>query len=308
MKTELSIIAPLLNEQDNVYELYNRLKKVCRKINCSFEIIMVDDGSTDNTLQVIEKISKEESELKYISFSRNFGHQAALFAGIQKSTGENIILIDGDLQDPPEEIENLWHKIYQGNDVVYAKRKIRKGESILKKSTAAIFYRLLNSITSISIPVDTGDFRIINRNVANELLKMKDHSKFLRGEIAWLGFKESYIEYERESRKKGNSNFGYKKMLHFAIDGITGFSNFPLKFASISGILVSLISFVMIVYVLMAKYVWHHTITGWTSIMVTVLFLGGIQLLSIGIIGEYISRINDNVKQRQLYVIKKTNC
>jgi dolichol-phosphate mannosyltransferase len=308
LKTELSIIAPLLNEQDNVYELYNRLKKVCRKINCSFEIIMVDDGSTDNTLQVIEKISKEESELKYISFSRNFGHQAALFAGIQKSTGENIILIDGDLQDPPEEIENLWHKIYQGNDVVYAKRKIRKGESILKKSTAAIFYRLLNSITSISIPVDTGDFRIINRNVANELLKMKDHSKFLRGEIAWLGFKESYIEYERESRKKGNSNFGYKKMLHFAIDGITGFSNFPLKFASISGILVSLISFVMIVYVLMAKYVWHHTITGWTSIMVTVLFLGGIQLLSIGIIGEYISRINDNVKQRQLYVIKKTNC
>ena len=308
MKTELSIIAPLLNEQDNVYELYNRLKKVCRKINCSFEIIMVDDGSTDNTLQVIEKISKEESELKYISFSRNFGHQAALFAGIQKSTGENIILIDGDLQDPPEEIENLWHKIYQGNDVVYAKRKIRKGESILKKSTAAIFYRLLNSITSISIPVDTGDFRIINRNVANELLKMKDYSKFLRGEIAWLGFKESYIEYERESRKKGNSNFGYKKMLHFAIDGITGFSNFPLKFASISGILVSLISFVMIVYVLMAKYVWHHTITGWTSIMVTVLFLGGIQLLSIGIIGEYISRINDNVKQRQLYVIKKTNC
>ena len=308
MKTELSIIAPLLNEEENVYELYNRLKKVCQKINCSFEIILVDDGSTDNTLQVIEKISKEESELKYISFSRNFGHQAALFAGIQKSTGENIILIDGDLQDPPEEIENLWHKIYQGNDVVYAKRKIRKGESILKKSTAALFYRLLNSITSISIPVDTGDFRIINRNVANELLKMKDHSKFLRGEIAWLGFKESYIEYERESRKKGNSNFGYKKMLHFAIDGITGFSNFPLKFASISGILVSLISFVMIVYVLMAKYLWHQTITGWTSIMVTVLFLGGIQLLSIGIIGEYISRINDNVKQRQLYVIKKTNC
>lgn len=308
MKTELSIIAPLLNEEENVYELYNRLKKVCHKINCSFEIILVDDGSTDNTLQVIEKISKEESELKYISFSRNFGHQAALFAGIQKATGENIILIDGDLQDPPEEIENLWHKIHEGNDVVYAKRKTRKGESILKKSTAAIFYRLLNSITSISIPVDTGDFRIINRKVADELLKMNDHTKFLRGQIAWLGFKESHIEYEREGRKMGNSNFGYSSMLRFAFDGITGFSNFPLKFASISGILVSLISFVMIIYVLMAKYVWHQTITGWTSIMVTVLFLGGIQLLSIGIIGEYISRINDNVKQRQLYVIKKTNC
>ena len=308
MKKEISIIAPLLNEEENVYELFNRLKNVCQKINCNYEIILIDDGSTDNTLQVIEKIAQEEAELKYISFSRNFGHQAALFAGIEKSTGDTIILIDGDLQDPPEEIENLWHKINEGNDVVYAKRKIRNGESFLKKSTAAIFYRLLNSITSVSIPVDTGDFRIINRKVADELLKMNDRTKFLRGQIAWLGFKESCIEYEREGRKKGNSNFGYKKMLRFAIDGITGFSNFPLKFASISGILVSLISFVMIIYVLMAKYIWHQTITGWTSIMVTVLFLGGIQLLSIGIIGEYISRINDNVKQRQLFVIKKSNC
>ena len=308
MKKELSIIAPLLNEEENVYELYNRIKKVCQKINCNFEIILVDDGSKDNTLQVIEKIAQEESDVKYISFSRNFGHQAALFAGIEKSTGDKMILIDGDLQDPPEEIENLWHKINEGNDVVYAKRKIRNGESFLKKSTAAIFYRLLNSITSISIPVDTGDFRIINRKVADELLKMNDRSKFLRGQIAWLGFKESYIEYERDARKNGNSNFGYNKMLRFAIDGITSFSNFPLKFASISGILVSLISFIMIIYVLMAKYIWHQTITGWTSIMVTVLFLGGIQLLSIGIIGEYISRINDNVKQRQLFVIKKSNC
>jgi polyisoprenyl-phosphate glycosyltransferase len=308
LKITLSIIAPLLNEEENVYELFNRLKKVCQKINCSYEIILVDDGSTDNTLQVIEKIAQEASNIKFISFSRNFGHQAALFAGIEKSTGDTIVLIDGDLQDPPEEIENLWNKINEGNDVVYAKRKVRNGESFLKKSTAAIFYRLLNSITSISIPVDTGDFRIINRKVADELLKMNDRSKFLRGQIAWLGFKESYIEYEREGRKKGNSNFGYKKMLRFAIDGITSFSNFPLKFASISGILVSLISFVMIIYVLMAKYFWHQTITGWTSIMVTVLFLGGIQLLSIGIIGEYISRINDNVKQRQLYVIKKSNC
>ena len=298
----------MLNEEDNVFELYNRIKTTCDSCNISYEIILVDDGSKDNTLQVIEKIATTNEHIKYISFSRNFGHQAALFAGIEKSTGETIVLIDGDLQDPPEEIKNLWTKINEGNDVVYAKRKIRKGESFFKKSTAAIFYRILNFITSISIPVDTGDFRIINRQVANELMKMNDRSKFLRGQIAWLGFKESYIEYERESRKNGHSNFGYKKMLRFAIDGITSFSNFPLKFASISGILVSLISFVMIIYVLMAKYVWHQTITGWTSIMVTVLFLGGIQLLSIGIIGEYISRINENVKQRQLYIIKKSNC
>ena len=308
MKIALSIIAPLLNEEENVYELCSRLRNVCNKINCSFEIILIDDGSTDNTLQVIEKIAAEQPEIKFISFSRNFGHQSALFAGIEKSKGEYIILIDGDLQDPPEEIENLWIKINEGNDIVYAKRKSRKGESFFKKATAAIFYRILNAITSFSIPVDTGDFRIINRTVANELFKMNDRSKFLRGQIAWLGFKESFIEYERERRKNGNSNFGYTKMFRFAIDGITSFSNFPLKFASISGIVVSLVSFVMIIYVLMAKYVWHQTITGWTSIMVTVLFLGGIQLLSIGIIGEYISRINENVKQRQLYVIKKTNC
>jgi len=308
LKIELSIIAPLLDEEENVIELYNRIKKTCESCSISYEIILVDDGSKDNTLHVIEKIAAADEHIKYISFSRNFGHQAALFAGIEKSIGDNIVLIDGDLQDPPEEIEHLWNKIKEGNDVVYAKRKIRKGESFFKKSTAAIFYRLLNFITSISIPVDTGDFRIITRKVADELLKMNDRSKFLRGQIAWLGFKESYIEYERESRKNGHSNFGYKKMLRFAIDGITGFSNFPLKFASISGILVSLISFVMIIYVLMAKYLWHQTITGWTSIMVTVLFLGGIQLLSIGIIGEYISRINENVKQRQLYIIKKSNC
>jgi dolichol-phosphate mannosyltransferase len=177
----------------------------------------------------------------------------------------------------------------------------------LKKTTASVFYRILNKITSIKIPIDTGDFRIIKNKVATELLQMKDHAKFLRGQIAWLGFKESSITYEREKRKSGNSNFGYGSMLHFAFDGITGFSNFPLKLASISGIVVSIISFFMIIYVLLAKYLWNQTITGWASIMVTVLFLGGIQLLSIGIIGEYISRINDTVKQRQLYVIKKTN-
>ncbi len=307
MNTDISIITPLLNEEENVYELYHRIKKVCSILNISYEIIFIDDGSTDHTLIVIEKISKEDLSVKYISFSRNFGHQAALFAGIERSNGNRIVLIDGDLQDPPELIEKLWLKMNEGYDVVYARRISRKGESFLKKTTASVFYRMLNKITSIKIPIDTGDFRIIKSKVAIELLQMKDHAKFLRGQIAWLGFKESSITYEREKRKTGNSNFGYGRMLRFAFDGITGFSNFPLKLASISGIVVSIISFFMIIYVLLAKYLWNQTITGWASIMVTVLFLGGIQLLSIGIIGEYISRINDTVKQRQLYVIKKTN-
>jgi dolichol-phosphate mannosyltransferase len=307
MLAELSVIIPLMNEEENVYELYNRLTAVLLQLGISYEIILVDDGSRDHTLQLIEKICSEDSRIKYISFSRNFGHQLALFAGVEKCSGHNIVLMDGDLQDPPETIAALWNKKNEGYDTVYAKRNIRKGESWLKKATAALFYRLLNKITSINIPVDTGDFRIISRKVADELIRMKDHSKFLRGQIAWLGFKETFISYDREKRKKGNTNFGYAQMLRFAFDGITGFSNFPLKFASISGIIVSLLSFVLIIYVLLAKLVWGQTISGWASIMVTVLFLGGIQLLSVGIIGEYISRINDAVRNRQLYIIEKTN-
>lgn len=307
MPVELSVVAPLLNEEENVYELYNRISMVLRNLAGSYEIILVDDGSSDRTLPAIEKIASEDSSVKYISFSRNFGHQLALFAGLEKCSGNRIVLIDGDLQDPPEAIEQLWNKMNEGYDAVYAKRTTRKGESFLKKLTAAVFYRLLNKMTSVNIPVDTGDFRIIDRKVAAELLRMNDHTKFLRGQIAWLGFKESFITYEREQRKKGNTNFGYASMLRFAFDGITGFSNFPLKFASISGIFVSLLSFILIIYVLLAKLVWGLTISGWSSIMVTVLFLGGIQLLSVGIIGEYISRINDAVRNRQLYIIKKTN-
>ena len=307
MPVELSVITPLLNEEENVYELYNRTTAVLKQLGVSYEIILIDDGSRDHTLQLIEKICSEDNHVKFISFSRNFGHQLAMFAGVEKCSGNHIVLIDGDLQDPPEIIQALWHKKKEGYDTVYAKRNIRKGESWLKKATAALFYRILNKITSINIPVDTGDFRIISRKVADELICMKDHSKFLRGQIAWLGFKETFISYDREKRKKGNTNFGYAQMLRFAFDGITGFSNFPLKFASISGIIVSLLSFVLIIYVLLAKLVWGQTISGWASIMVTVLFLGGIQLLSVGIIGEYISRINDAVRNRQLYIIEKTN-
>ena len=222
MPVDISVIAPLLNEEKNVYELYNRLSAVLKKLNTSYEIILVDDGSRDHTLFTLEKIAAEDSHVKYISFSRNFGHQLAMYAGLEKCSGDKIVLIDGDLQDPPEIIGDLWLKLNEGCDIVYAKRNARKGESFLKKLTARLFYRILNRITSIDIPVDTGDFRIINRKVATELLRMNDHTKFLRGQIAWLGFKETYISYKREERKNGNTNFGYRKMFRFAFDGITG--------------------------------------------------------------------------------------
>ncbi len=307
MSIEISVVVPVLNEVQNLHELYDRLNKVLKKICNQHEIIFVNDGSSDDTLYVIEQISKNDLGVKYISFSRTFGHQIALFAGIEKAQGEYIVLMDGDLQDPPEVIEELLTQLKQGYNIVYAKRLIRNGETFLKKTTAAFFYRILNKITSIHIPLDTGDFRIMDRKVITELLKMKEHNKFLRGQIAWLGFKESSIEYKREKRKNGGTNFTYNKMFRFALDGITGFSNFPLKFASVSGIVVSAFAFLLIVYVLLAKLVWGQTISGWASIMITVLFLGGIQLLSVGIIGEYISRINDTVRNRQLYIIDKTN-
>lgn len=307
MQPEISVIVPLKDEEKNVYELYTRLTAVLNKIARLHEIILVDDGSKDNTFFAIEKFAKDDSKLKYISFSRNFGHQAALFAGLEKCSGNYVVLIDGDLQDPPEAIEQLFTRIKEGYNVVYAKRTSRKGETFFKKLTAKFFYRLLNKITATSIPIDTGDFRIMDRKVTDELLRMKEPNKFLRGQIAWLGFKESFIDYSREERKNGNSSFSYRKMFHFAFDGITGFSNFPLKFASLSGIVVSVFAFIFIVYVLLAKLVWGQTITGWASMMVTILFLGGIQLLSIGIIGEYISRINDAVRNRQQYIIDKTN-
>ena len=307
MPVEISVIAPVLNEEENVYELYNRLTTVLKNIGCSYEIILIDDGSTDRTLFAIEKFAFEDPCIKYISFTRNFGHQVALSAGLENCKGKFIVLIDGDLQDPPEVIESLLNTIKEGYNIVYAKRTDRKGETFLKKATAKFFYRLLNKITSINIPIDTGDFRIMDRKVCIELLRMKEHNKFLRGQVAWLGFKESFIEYNREKRKSGNTNFSYNSMFKFALDGITGFSNFPLKFASISGIAVSLFAFLFIVYVVLAKLAWGQTISGWASLMVTILFLGGIQLLCVGIIGEYISRINDSVRKRQLYIIDKTN-
>lgn len=307
MPAELSVIVPLMNEEQNVYELYTRLTDTLTKVSANYEIILVDDGSTDRTLFAIEKFAATDPSLKFISFSRNFGHQVALSAGLENCTGDNIVLIDGDLQDPPEMIATLLNKLSEGYDVVYARRSSRKGEGVLKKLTAKLFYRLLNKITAINIPIDTGDFRIMNRKVCAELLRMKEHNKFLRGQIAWLGFKETFVEYRREKRSNGRSGFPYRTMFRFALDGITGFSNVPLKIASLSGLVVSLFAFLFIIYVLLAKLVWGQTITGWASMMVTILFLGGIQLFCVGIIGEYISRINDSVRNRQLYVIDRTN-
>lgn len=272
------------------------------------EIILVDDGSSDGTLKMIRDIAAVDSKVSYISFTRNFGHQIAIHAGLEKSNGDFTIVMDGDLQDPPELIPALLlTQEATGVDVVLARRKQRKNESTLKKGMAALFYRILNKLSNIEIPIDTGDFRLISSKVVKELIQMKEPNKFMRGQVAWLGYPTAQIEFDRDGRENGSSQYTPFKMIKLALDGLTGFSNFPLKFATISGISISTLSFFLIFYVLVSKYVFHEAISGWASIMVAVLFIGGIQLLSVGIIGEYISRINDSVRQRPMYIVKDSN-
>lgn len=307
IKIDLTIIVPIYNEEKNIEIIFSRIFNVCNSLNLSWEIIFINDGSKDNSLHLIKKLSSGYQNVKYMSFSRNFGHQVAVSAGLDKSVGEKVVIIDADLQDPPELIAPMYLKMIEGYEVVYAKRIKRKGDGFLKKVTAKLFYKLLDRITNISIPVDTGDFRIIDKKIVEVLRQMPEPNKFLRGQISWIGYRQTFIEYEREKRNEGNTGYTYRKMLKFALDGITSFSESPLKFASITGLIVSTTAFFVIIYTLYSRLILNNYVAGWASIMISVLFLGGIQLLSIGIIGEYISRIISNVRQRPLYIVDDTN-
>jgi len=304
---DLSIVVPIYNEQDNIYELYHRIINTCKNIVDSYEIIFVDDGSSDNSISIIKSISLNDNMVKFISFSRNFGHQNAIYAGIINSSGKAIVSIDADLQDPPEIIKNLYQKFQEGYNIVYAKRIKRKGESFYKKITAKLFYRILKHITNIEMPVDVGDFRLIDVNIKKELQKMPENNKYIRGLVAWTGFKHAYVEYVREERKKGKTSFSTIKMIKFAWDGITSLSNYPLRFVTVMGGIVSICAFLIILYAIYSRFILKQYVSGWTSIIISSMFIGGIQLLSIGIIGEYIARINDNVRNRQQFIIKESN-
>lgn len=304
---ELSIVIPLFNEEEIISKLYERITNVAFSICENYEIIFINDGSKDNTFGIIKDLSKKDNKIKFISFSRNFGHQNSILSGILNSKGNSVVIIDGDLQDPPELIPKLYAKMQEGYHVVYAKRKERKGESFLKKITAKMFYRILKNITSIDIPLDTGDFRIISRNVVESLKLMNEKNKFLRGQIAWLGYKQTYVEYIRDSRTTGETKFSYKKMFGFAFDGITSFSSLPLQLAPLLGFIFSIVSFFIILYALYSKFILHEVVQGWTSLLVSTMFIGGVQLLCVGIIGEYVSRINIEVKNRPNYIIEESN-
>lgn len=304
----LSVVVPIYNEEAIIPELYERLSKAVSAITSSYELFFINDGSKDQSLAELLKLTQQDTRVFYINFSRNFGHQIAVSAGLDACRGEAVVIIDGDLQDPPELIPELYTKYNEGYEVVYAKRRERKGEGAFKKYTAKWFYRILRGITNIDIPLDTGDFRLVDKKVVNYLKQMPEQNKFLRGQIAWLGFKQTAVLFDRDKRKYGKTGYPLSKMLRFAMDGITGFSDIPLQLVTRLGLTISLLSFLIIMYAVYSHFVLHRTITGWTSLIISSMFIGGVQLISIGIIGEYISRINKNVLKRPLYIIENTNC
>ena len=304
---KISVIIPMYYEEEVVEECYNKMKNVLSKMqNYEYEIICINDGSRDKTLQILEEIARDDKTVKVISFSRNFGHQPAVTAGLKYVSGDCAVIIDADLQDPPElipEMVKLWE---DGNEVIYGKRKKREGESVFKLLTAKMFYKTLNALSDVDIPKDTGDFRLVDRKVIDVLNSMPEHNKFLRGLWGWVGFRQIPFEYERKERFAGKTKYPLKKMLRLASDGIIGFSTKPLKIVGALGILSIIISMFILIYSIISYiYGLNNLTAGWTSIMVTVTLFSGVQLLSIWIMSEYIGRIYDETKKRPQYIIDK---
>lgn len=305
---KVSVVVPMYYEEDVVDECYKRLFDTFQKLDkYDYEFVFVNDGSKDRTLDIIEKIAKQNKKVKVISFSRNFGHQCAVTAGIKYVTGDAIVIIDADLQDPPELIPEMLKLWEEGNEVIYGKRKTRKGESVFKLLTAKMFYKTLNSLSDVEIPKDTGDFRLVDRKVIDIINSLPEHNKFLRGLFGWAGFRQVPFEYERKERLAGKTKYPLKKMLKLASDGIVSFSSKPLKIVGFIGVMSVIISFMVLIYALVS-YVFklNQLSAGWTSIMVAITFFAGVQLLSLWIMSEYIGRIYDEAKHRPEYIIDKT--
>ena len=304
---KISVIIPMYNEELVIEECYKRLKENITKLKkYDYELIFINDGSKDKTLEKIKELAKQDTNLKIVSFSRNFGHQAAVTAGLKEVTGDAIVIIDADLQDPPESIPDMVKLWEAGNEVIYGKRKSRKGESYFKLFTAKMFYKTLNALSDVEIPQDTGDFRLVDRKVVDTINKLPEHNKFLRGLFSWVGYKQVPYEYERQERFAGKTKYPLNKMLKLASDGIISFSTKPLKLVGALGIISIIISIAILLYALISyAYKLNQLTAGWTSIMVAITFFAGVQLLSIWIISEYIGRIYEETKQRPQYIIKE---
>jgi polyisoprenyl-phosphate glycosyltransferase len=303
-KIRYSVIIPVYNEEAVIHETYRRLSQVMTSIGEPYELLFVNDGSKDLTVEIIEELAESDERVQLLDFSRNFGHQIAITAGVDYARGQAVVIIDADLQDPPELIPLMIEKWKEGYEVVYAKRAKRKGETLFKKISAALFYRTLHALTEVNIPLDTGDFRLMDRKVCEAMQGIREKNRFVRGLVSWVGFRQTAIEYVREERFAGKTKYPLGKMLRFSMDGITSFSYKPLKLSTYLGFVISFSSFVYLVISLGLKLFSNSTVAGWTSLIACVLLLNGVILILLGILGEYIGRIYDETKNRPLYVLR----
>jgi glycosyltransferase involved in cell wall biosynthesis len=305
VSAELSVVVPVFNERESVPELYRRLTAALAGVSSSFEIVLVDDGSNDGSWEIIRELAARDSRVKGLSFSRNFGHQMAFTAGLDHADGDAVVIMDADLQDPPELLPELVARWREGYDVVYAVRARRAGETAFKRFTAAAFYRLLRRITHVDIPVDTGDFRLMGRKAVAAFRRMPERHRFTRGMVAWLGFRQIGVSYERAARHAGETKYPLRKMLRLASDGITSFSYIPLQLASWLGVAVSASAFVALVAALAVR-LGGGRMPAWAIAAAALALLGGVQLLAIGLLGEYVGRVLDEAKRRPLYLVRET--
>lgn len=305
-KPDLSLLIPCYNEAENLDILFTRLKSVLNPLNLDYEIVCINDGSKDDTLKLLIDYHDRDKRIKIINLSRNFGKEIAMSAGLDYTTGRAVIPIDADLQDPPELIIELLEKWREGFDMVYAVRKSRQGESWLKKKTADYFYSFIGKISTIPIPANTGDYRLLDEKVVIALRQLPEKNRFMKGLFSWVGYRQTAIYFERLPRYGGKSSFNYWKLWNFALDGITSFSSIPLKVWSYFGLFISFISLLYGLFLLLKTLIFGIDLPGYASTIVTILFLGGIQLITLGVIGEYIARIYEEVKGRPLYLIRET--
>lgn len=301
----ISIIAPIFNESGNIPELYRRISETMNSSGDEWELLFIDDGSNDGSTDIIRRLAMDDTHVRPVIFARNFGHQIAVTAGLDYSRGDAVIIIDSDLQDPPEVIPDLIAKWREGFEVVYAVRAEREGETWFKLLTAKLFYRLIYKITDVDLPLDTGDFRLVDRKVVNVLNQMREHHRFLRGMSVWVGFRQVGVPYKRAARYAGETKYPFRKMIRFASDAITSFSYFPLQLATYIGFLSAGISILAIPLVIILRLTGSQAFIGQATTLISVLFLGGVQLISLGILGEYIGRLFQEAKGRPLYIVRE---
>ncbi len=302
----LSLVLPIYNEEEVIPELHSRLQEFLGKLALPAEVVFVNDGSKDRSMEMLREITKGEPRYRVLSFARNFGHQTAITAGVDYARGKAVVVMDADLQDPPEVVLEMVEKWRAGFDVVYGRRRKREGETWFKLLTARWFYRVFAAMIPIQVPLDTGDFRLMSRRVIIALRALRETHRFVRGMVAWVGFKQTEVLYDRPGRFAGETKYPLRKMIRFALDGITSFSVLPLRFSTYLGILMSIGSLGVIIWALLAKFVFHHVVQGWTGIIIAIAMFASVQLLMVGILGEYVGRIYEEVKRRPLYIVGDT--